>query len=288
MNRLIDIYPENGGVQLNVRTWTGERRPFLLVHGLASNSRTWDAVADHLALAGHHVVTVDLRGHGLSDKPDDDYDFVTITQDLARLLRKLKLAQPILVGQSWGGNVVLELGVRFSSLAHGLVLIDGGTIDLQLDPDANWEETRKRLTPPTLEGMTRAQMEKRLRSVHPDWSELGIEGTLANFEILQDGTIRPWLTLDRHMKIVRAMWEQRPSQLYSKIDLPVLICPASHSSRSEWMEIKRQQVAVAEGGLKNCTVHWFEESDHDIHIQKPIALANLMLNHLDKGIFRTP
>ena len=37
---------------------------------------------------------------------------------------------------------------------------------------------------------------------------------MANFETLEDGTIRPWLTLDRHMQILRALWDQKPSQLY--------------------------------------------------------------------------
>lgn len=157
----------------------------------------------------------------------------------------MELEQPILVGQSWGGNVVLEFGIRYPSLVHGLAFIDGGTIDLQLDPNADWEEPRQRLTPPRLEGMTQMQMEKRLRSAHPDWSEWGIEGTLVNFETLEDGTIRPWLMLDHHMQIVQAMWEQRPPELYPKVDLPVLICPASHSSRPEWMETRQRQVAAA-------------------------------------------
>ncbi len=53
--------------------------PFLLVHGLASNARTWDGVAARLAAEGHPVVAIDQRGHGLSDKPDDGYDYATVT-----------------------------------------------------------------------------------------------------------------------------------------------------------------------------------------------------------------
>lgn len=53
MNRFIDIYLEKASIQLHTRTWSSARRPFLLVHGLASNSRIWDAVADRLAQAGH-------------------------------------------------------------------------------------------------------------------------------------------------------------------------------------------------------------------------------------------
>ena len=51
----------------------GDATPFLLVHGLASTARTWELVMPLLADAGHPVAAIDQRGHGLSDKPDDDY-----------------------------------------------------------------------------------------------------------------------------------------------------------------------------------------------------------------------
>ncbi|MDQ1426431.1 MAG: lipase, partial [Acidimicrobiaceae bacterium] len=96
-------------VTLVVRRHDGDGRPFLLVHGLASNARLWDGVADHLAAADHAVVTVDQRGHGQSSKPDHGYDFATVVADLVALIDALDLDRPIVAGQSWGGNVVLEL-----------------------------------------------------------------------------------------------------------------------------------------------------------------------------------
>jgi len=54
----------NIGINLNIREWPGPKRAFVLLHGLVSNSRTWDLVAERLAAAGHRVVAVDQRGHG--------------------------------------------------------------------------------------------------------------------------------------------------------------------------------------------------------------------------------
>lgn len=271
---------------LHVRVWEGTETPFVLVHGLSSNCRTWDAVAHELAAAGHTVVSVDQRGHGLSDKPDDGYDFTTISADLAHLVRVMGLTQPILVGQSWGGNVMLELGARDPDLARGLGFVDGGTIDLQSRPDATWESTRERLTPPKLTGTPVVQMRQRMRNFHPDWSDEGIEATLANFELLPDETVRPWLTLDRHLKILRAMWEQRPAELYPRVKAPVLICAAEEKRNPDWMAVKEQQVDAAAKGLPLAAVHWFPETDHDIHVHRPAALAHLMLDTLRNGIWR--
>ena len=58
-----------GGPRLALRRADGPGRPFLLVHGLSSNSRVWDGVARRLAAAGHEVVAVDQRGHGRSEEP---------------------------------------------------------------------------------------------------------------------------------------------------------------------------------------------------------------------------
>jgi alpha-beta hydrolase superfamily lysophospholipase len=54
------------GARLAVRRWRADGAPILLVHGLASNARTWDGVAEALVAAGHDVAAVDLRGHGAS------------------------------------------------------------------------------------------------------------------------------------------------------------------------------------------------------------------------------
>ena len=274
------------GIQLHIRVWNGDKAPFVLVHGLSSNCYTWEAVAEQLALAGHQVITVDQRGHGLSDKPDDDYDYATVTADLARLLIEVEVEKPIIVGQSWGGNVLLEFGARYPDIPRGLGFIDGGFLDFRANPDATWEKVSEELKPPRLVGMPREALKDRIQQMHPDWSEMGVEGTLGNFEVLPDGSVRPWLTLERHMKILRAMWEQSPAKLYPQVQSPVLICPASDSPDSDWTKRKQKLIQIAQAGLPRSRVHWFEKSDHDIHVQRPNELANLFLHTLEQGIWQ--
>ncbi len=70
---------------LSVRDHAGGEPAILALHGLASNARWWDLVADRLVPA-HRVIAVDLPGHGLSDRPDTGYDFDTVSADLEGLL----------------------------------------------------------------------------------------------------------------------------------------------------------------------------------------------------------
>lgn len=233
-------------------------------------------VARQLAAQGHRVVAVDQRGHGLSEKPERGYDFAGVTADLAALLDVLQLEQPMLVGQSWGGNVVLEFGARYPGRAKGLAFIDGGFLDLQMRPNADWESTAERLRPPVLVGTPVAQIRERIRRHNPEWSDEGVDAVLGNFELMPDGTVRPWLTLENHMQILRALWEQRPSMLYPQVQEPVLICVALDDN-PEWEAVKRQQVAAAEDGLAQAQVHWFDDTHHDIHVHRPAELAAVLL-----------
>lgn len=272
------------GLRLHIRTWKGAGQAFVLVHGLASNARTWDAVAQFLTRSGHRVVALDQRGHGVSDKPAKGYGFDEVTADLWELLRTLGLQRPLLVGQSWGGNVVLELAKRYPEAAAGVVLVDGGFIELSARPGATWEQTAIDLRPPAIAGIARVKLAAEIRRAQPEWSEEGIEATLANFETLPDGTIRPWLTLERHLEILRALWEHKPSAIYPQVTAPVLLAAADDGAVPPGRR-KEAEVARAEAGLRRVRVHWFRDTAHDVHVHRPEELAALMLETLWDGFF---
>jgi pimeloyl-ACP methyl ester carboxylesterase len=97
--------------------------PLLLVHGFA---------CDHTFLApqlaffsrSHRTVAVDLRGHGMSDAPHQEYTMTGFADDLAWLCAELNLKQPVIVGHSMGGNIALELAARYPDLPAAIALID--------------------------------------------------------------------------------------------------------------------------------------------------------------------
>ncbi|MGH9120443.1 MAG: alpha/beta fold hydrolase [Acidimicrobiales bacterium] len=267
-------------VQLHARLWgtPGASRPSLLVHGLASNARTWDGVAQQLAEWGHPVAAIDQRGHGLSDKPDEGYDFPTLCADLLAVIENLGWRgpehKPVVVGQSWGGNVVLAFGSLYPDVPAALVLVDGGTIDLA-SAYPTWEETERLLAPPNLSGTPVVDFERRVRRGHLDWPEAGIEGTLANMEVLSDGTIAPHLSRAHHMTILKQLWLQHPEDLYPKVQVPVLIVPATGGWSAGDPEPKQRATDAAVARLARAEVHWME-GDHDLHAQHPRQIAELI------------
>ena len=277
--------PVADDVELAVDLWDGRgREPFLLAHGLASNARLWDGVADDLAGRGHPVAVVDQRGHGRSAKPDGGYDFATLADDLVRVIGALALDRPVAVGQSWGADVVLELAARRPGAVRGVACVDGGTTELARR-FPTWEECESALAPPPFRGTPLAEIEARFRRAHPDWPERGIRGALACFEVLPDGTVAPHLTFERHMTILRHLWSHRPSRLWDDIGVPVLLLPCRGSG--EWAAMKRASVEEAERRLARARTHWFD-AHHDVHAQHPDRVAAVLAAAVDDGFFAVP
>ncbi len=273
------------GVDLHVECRPGDGVALLLVHGLASNLRLWDGVAAGLAGWGHHVVAVDLRGHGRSDKPDQGYDLTTVTDDVAHLVEALGLERPVLVGQSWGGNVVLEAAWRFPGLTRGAACIDGGWIEIRRR-FADWPSCKRAMTPPNTAGREASDIEAWLRRDHPDWSDVAIAGALACFEHRPDGTVAPWLSLECHLAVLAGMWEHSPSSRYPEVEVPVLLVPAGSSSTggSSGGATRAREVEEAAAALPQCRLRWMA-GDHDLHAHHPEALAALLHEATTDGFF---
>jgi pimeloyl-ACP methyl ester carboxylesterase len=267
------------GLTLRVREWPGDGPPIVLVHGLASNSRIWDDVAARLA-DRFHVVALDQRGHGLSDRPSDQaYDFASVAGDLRGVVEALGLGRATIVGHSWGGNVALVYAAEYPEATRALVLVDGGLIEPAANPEMTLERILIDLAPPDLTTFTFTELLERVRSGDAAnyWSPT-VEATLrSSFEDTPDGRIRPRLRREDHLAIIRAMWELRPSELFSHITCPTLLIPARRSNltgRAAQRAPERQRaVERAMATLPHAEVLWMEETVHDVPLQRPAELA---------------
>ena len=270
-----------GGVRLRVRRWDGDGPGVALVHGLASNLRLWDGMGAALASLGYGCAAVDLRGHGQSDKVDEGYDVATVAADVRSVIDSLGWSRPVVAGQSWGGNIVLELAARWSASVRGLVCIDGGWISLG-DRFPTWSSCAERLAPPPLEGRRLAEVELMVRGMHPTWPAAGVEGVLAGFEVRADGTVAPWLTRPRHMAALRGLWEHRPASVYGDVPVPALLVPADDGMAG--LDGKRAEVLAASAGLPVSRTLWMT-GDHDLHAQFPSEVAQLVADSIASGFF---
>jgi pimeloyl-ACP methyl ester carboxylesterase len=99
-------------------------RTLVLIHGLLMNRRMYEKLAPEMASRGNRVLTVDLLGHGESDKPTDMrmYSMSSFANQVAALVEHLGIAPPVVGGTSLGANVTLELAVHHPASARGLFI----------------------------------------------------------------------------------------------------------------------------------------------------------------------
>lgn len=276
------------GLRFHYLRWEsgGLGQPVVLLHGLASNARIWELVAPHLVARGLGLLAPDQRGHGLTDKPDGDYNFDVFHHDLLAFITAHELEHPLLVGHSWGAMVALDFAARFpiGPLAPaGLALVDGGMTQMDDAPGATWENTRQRLTPPRLAGTPLETFLEHFSRPNGAWhpDDHAMQIILANFDISDKETISPRLSFDHHMQIVRAMWEFKTYERLGRVNCPVLMIPArprepQSPGEQEYVALKERGIEQARRKIKDLTVHWMPDSIHDIPLQRPAELADLI------------
>ncbi len=287
----INLHPVDGSLALHLVHWdpvadrTAEASasapgiPWLMVHGLASNARLWDGVAELLALAGHPVVAVDLRGHGQSSTPAGSFDVASVAEDLSLLLSALGWDQAAVAGQSWGGNVVLELAALHPEQVDTLVCVDGGTIRLA-ERWPQWDDCREALAPPPLAGMPLSQIQSWIADSAADWPESGRQGTLHNFELQLDAdgteTIAPWLAFDDHLTVLQGLWEHDPVSRYADVAAPTVLIGAVGTNEPADDPDKFAAISAAADAIPTARAVWFAPAHHDVHAQMPGEVAALL------------
>ncbi len=112
------------GININLAVWEGQGRNILCVHGITANCRSWDMVASSLT-SNFNVMAMDLRGRGMSDKPDSGYSLAFHIRDIVALLDHLGIGRVILMGHSLGAFISLAFAAEHPERIDQLILVDG-------------------------------------------------------------------------------------------------------------------------------------------------------------------
>lgn len=139
-------YAEVEGVWLRYRV-TGSGPPVLLVHGLLSSGRIWEALARDLSRS-FTVYSVDLVGFGESDKPLSGYGVRQGSRLLRAFCARFGISEAAVVGHDIGGDMALKLAVDHPGAVGRIALIATPAAGNQMDlPTPIWLATRPPLGP---------------------------------------------------------------------------------------------------------------------------------------------
>jgi pimeloyl-ACP methyl ester carboxylesterase len=114
---------------------TAEGEPLLFIHGLGSSTRDWEEQVPFFS-KNYQVITVDIRGHGQSDKPKGPYTIPKFAGDLAKLLKTLQISSTHVIGISLGGGIAFQLAVDYPELVKSLVPVNAA---VGVPPGFKWK-----------------------------------------------------------------------------------------------------------------------------------------------------
>jgi pimeloyl-ACP methyl ester carboxylesterase len=106
------------------RRTTASERPVILVHGLLLSQKMHRPLAKALAARGNRVITVDLLGHGESDRPRDmwRYSMHSFGEQLVALMDHLEIGEAVIMGTSLGANASLEVAATAPERLRGMIV----------------------------------------------------------------------------------------------------------------------------------------------------------------------
>jgi pimeloyl-ACP methyl ester carboxylesterase len=112
------------GQRIAYREFGAGSRTVVLIHGLLLSQRMHEPLARDLAARGNRVVTVDLLGHGESDRPREAwrYSMPALAEQVVALLDHLAVDEAVIAGTSLGANATLEVCLLAPERVRGMVV----------------------------------------------------------------------------------------------------------------------------------------------------------------------
>ncbi|MDI6644830.1 MAG: alpha/beta hydrolase [Methanobacteriaceae archaeon] len=100
----------------------GQGQPILLLHGLSDSSQIWEIIKNEL-INDFRLISMDLMGHGNSDKIESSYSIKDFSSDVEILLESLNLEKVDVIGFSLGGAVAQQLAIQNPEMVSSLILM---------------------------------------------------------------------------------------------------------------------------------------------------------------------
>jgi 3-oxoadipate enol-lactonase len=120
----VDTMPkiDINGVRLHYEE-SGKGSSIILIHGMGGSVFDWVMQIPFFSKS-YHVIAIEMRDHGESDKWSGPYDIQMFSEDLAQFVRKLKLGKTVFFGVSMGGMIVMQFALDHPDMVEALVLAD--------------------------------------------------------------------------------------------------------------------------------------------------------------------
>jgi pimeloyl-ACP methyl ester carboxylesterase len=215
-------------IQLHYLDHLGGDPPLVLMPGLTANACSFDGLIKAGLSPALRVLALDLRGRGLSQKPDSGYSMADHCADVLGLLDALEFSQVVLGGHSFGGLLSIYMAAHHPERVSKLVIIDAaGSMHPQVRELIKPSVDRLGNVLPSWEAYLEAMKQM---PFYQGWWDPTIESYYrADVEIRNDGTVKPRSRPEAIIEAVEKALAEDWAQLLSAVRQPVLLLNAPGS-----------------------------------------------------------
>ncbi|MEJ7862257.1 MAG: alpha/beta hydrolase [Pyrinomonadaceae bacterium] len=174
----------NDNTKLYVKDW-GSGRPVILLHGWPLSADSWDDQAMAIVDAGFRAISYDRRGFGRSDQPWSGYNYDTLADDLASVIKETGAENATIVGFSMGGGEVARYMSRHGGQNVSQAVLVSSVVPFMLKTDDNPNGTDQA----TFDQMTEAIKQDRAKFFASFFKDFYGVGLISYTETIEVGVL---------------------------------------------------------------------------------------------------
>ncbi|MDR3680990.1 MAG: alpha/beta hydrolase [Flavipsychrobacter sp.] len=243
-------YITTNGIRLHYLDFYGDGPTLVLMHGLTANAHGFDGMIAAGLDKEFRVISVDLRGRGLSDQPES-YTIPDHAKDIIGLLDFLGIQEALIGGHSFGGLLTFYLAYHYPDRVKKMILLDAAA---KMHPN-----TREMLTP-TLSrlGMTFSSFDEYLQKVkvapyNTFWEDSMKSYYEADVETLPDGGVIPRSKIAHIGAAAVSVLSEPWSEYISSIEQPAILINATGIYTLDAPLLPKELALETVGMMQNCT-----------------------------------
>jgi pimeloyl-ACP methyl ester carboxylesterase len=261
----------------------GEGQPILLIPGAWSTYRYWNRVIPFLS-KHYRILALDYLGVGDSDKPRSGFGYTMEEQAdvIAGMIEELKISQVHIVGTSYGGGIALNLAARYPDRVAKIVTIEGNGMKHKKMPYRPMKGLLKwPLVGDIPISVTRSGLLDKMIArlvMRKAWHPLSDQERKEIVEIISQtnktASRVSWYHISRTLVTSKDFADEAKT-----IQVPILYLYGENSGYREMAETNAEFLKTH---LLNVEVVSFKNGVHNLELQKPEEVGNLILEFLNK------
>lgn len=112
-----------------------EKETIFFIHGITGSSSAWNKYYDYFYDLGYNVLKLDIRGHGISIKKNDNqyYTIENIAEDIKKIIIENKIEKPIFITHSFATFILLEFIDKYPKIKISKIVLISPLYDLKLN-----------------------------------------------------------------------------------------------------------------------------------------------------------